>query len=90
MYLMNNPCMLLSLLDDMYISIGNRNGLPPETAVWAKVGEEGKKRICILLLPSTPLPITLNCTLNIFATAVTIQCKGLSVPGQEECTTDVH
>ena len=33
---------------------------------------------------------TLKCTLNIFATAVTIQCKGLSVPGQEECTTDVH
>ena len=46
--------------------------------------------ICILLLPSIPLLITLKCTLNIFATAVTIQCKGLSVPGQEECTTDVH
>ena len=44
--------------------------------------------ICILLLPSTPLLITLKCTLNIFATAVTIKCKGLSVPGQEECTTE--
>ena len=88
MYLMNNLCMLLSLLDDMYINIGCMNGLPPETAaaarqsVWAKAGEEGKKRsamnakhlqlICILLLPSTPLLITLKCTLT---TAVTIQCK---------------
>ena len=48
-YLTNHPCMLLSLLEDMYINIGYRNGLPPETAaaalqsVWAKVGEEGKK-----------------------------------------------
>ena len=74
--------------------------LPLHCSVWAKAGEEGEKRsamnakhlqlICILLLPSTPLLITLKCTMNIFATAVTNQCKGLSVPGQEECTTDVH
>ena len=61
MYLMNNPCMLLSLLDYMYINIGNRNGLPTETAVWANVGEEGKKRSAVDLLPSTPLLITLKC-----------------------------
>ena len=104
MHLMNNLCMLWSLLEDVYINIGYRNGLPPETAaaalqsVWAKTGEVGKKRSAmnakhlqfILLLPSTPLLITFKCTLNIFATAVIIQCKVLSVPGQEECTTDVH
>ena len=87
---MNNLCMLWSLLEDMYINIGYRNGLPPETAaaalqsVWAKDGEEEKKKrsamnakhlqlICILLLPATPLLITLKCTLDSFATAVTIQ-----------------
>ena len=49
---MNNLCMLLSLLDDMYINIGCMNGLPPEIAaaalqsVWAKAGEEGKKKEC--------------------------------------------
>ena len=37
-------------------------------------------------------PLTDNAPvhLNIFTTAATIKCRGLSVPGQEECTTDVH
>ena len=48
---MNNLCMLWSLLEDMYINIGYRNGLPPETAasvlqnVCTKVGEEGEKML---------------------------------------------
>ena len=51
MYLTNNLCMLWSLLEDMYINIGYRNGLPPETAaaalqsVWKKAaGEEETKK----------------------------------------------
>ena len=94
MYVMNNLCMVWSLLEDMYRHIGYRNGLPPETAAAALhttdvLVKRGKKRsamnakhlqlICILLLP---LLITLKCTLNIFATAVTmygqyIQMKGV-------------
>ena len=35
MYLMNNLCMLWSLLEGMYIKIGYRDGLPPETATAA-------------------------------------------------------
>ena len=44
--------MLWSLLEDIYINIGYRNDYPPEKAaaalqsVWAKVGEEGKKKEC--------------------------------------------
>ncbi|KAL5487002.1 hypothetical protein EMCRGX_G019554 [Ephydatia muelleri] len=65
--------------------------LPLYCRVWAKAGKEGEKKECKayavdLHITSTPLLITLKCTLNIFATAVTNQCKGLSVPGQEECT----
>ena len=97
MYLMNNLCMLWSLLDIF------RKGLPPETAaaalqsVWAKAGEEGGKKECYeckafaadLHIAFTIKTLTDNPQVHT-ATAVTIQCKGLSVPGQEECTTDVH
>ena len=85
MYLMNNLCMLWSLLEDMYINIGYRPATAALQSVWAKAGElRGKKKkssamdakylqfICILLLP---LLITLKCTLNTSANAVTIQCK---------------
>ena len=50
-YLMNNLCMLWSLLEDVYMNIGYRSGIPPQNAadvlqsVWAKTGEEGKKGV---------------------------------------------
>ena len=79
---MNNLCMLWSLLEDMYINIGYRNGLPPETAASALqcVGEKKHSQqhwqlICILLLPSTPLLITLLPLLSPF-NAEGYQCQG--------------
>ena len=45
------------------------------------------KHLQLICKPPTPLLITLKCILNIFASC---HRKGLSVPGQDKCTTDVH
>ena len=63
---MNNLCMLWSLLEDMYINIGYRNGLPPETAaavlqnVCTKVGEEGEKMCYKVFAADLHIAFTIN------------------------------